>query len=93
MYDYLTRGETLRCFLLSAWWALCFILCIGLAFFSFAYVITSPFDLTEAAQVARLLCFGISCVASYGAYYGVGDTLRHFAWVSFERSLRAKAGK
>jgi hypothetical protein len=93
MYDYLTRAESIRLALCVAWWALCFIVCIGLAFFSFAYVITSPFDITKAAQVARLLCFGISCVASYGAYYGIGDALRHWAWVSFDRSLRAKAGK
>jgi hypothetical protein len=44
-------------------------------------------------QVARLLCLGLSVVAACGAYYGINDGLRHWAWVSFERSLRGKAGK
>lgn len=93
MYDYLTRRETVRLALSLAWWALSFIACIVAGFWAFAVIITSPFDITKAVQVARLLCLGLSVVAACGAYYGINDGLRHWAWVSFERSLRGKAGK
>jgi hypothetical protein len=90
MYDYLTRRETVRLALSLAWWALSLLVCIGLAFWAFVVIITSAFDITEAAQVARLLCLGISCVAACGAYFGISDSLRHWAWISFMRGKGRK---
>ena len=90
MYDYLTRRETVRLALSLAWWALSFIACIVAGFCAFASIITSRFDVTEAVQVARLLCLGLSVVAACGAYYGIGDSLRHWAWVSFMRGKGRK---
>ena len=93
MYDYLTRREVVRLALSLAWWAFSFIACIVAGFWAFVVIITSRFDITEAVQVARLLCLGLSVVAACGAYYGISDSLRHWSWVSFTRSLRGKAGK
>ena len=93
MYDYLTRRESVRLALSVAWWSFCLLVCIGCAFWLFALIITSPFDVSDAVKVARLLCLGICCVSSYGANYGIGDALRHGAWVSFQRSLRARGSK
>jgi hypothetical protein len=93
MYDYLTRRESVRLALCVAWWAFSFLCCVVCAFWAFVVIITSRFNISEAVQVARLLCLALSVVAACGAYYAINDSFRHWAWISFERSLRGRAGK
>jgi len=94
MYDFLTRAESVRLAIVLAWHALCFLACIVALAVSFGYVITAPFNISDADTLARVGFLFLSFIGALGSWWSAGDALHRGAWLSFKRSLfvRGKVG-
>ena len=95
MYDYLTRAESVRLAILLVWHALCFVACLVALVVAFGYVITEPFEISDADTLARVGFLFLSFIGCVGSWCAGGDALHRGAWLSFRRSLyyRGKGGK